>query len=120
MYKWVMATIVSFAGLLAVILLLTGLPEKTEFPLQDHDFIVPEYAVDAEASMQIYKSRCISCHAADLKGGGGPALEHIGSVLTKEQIYKLVSNGRGRMPAFKERLSEEEIITITTWLSSLQ
>ncbi|MHA7963907.1 c-type cytochrome [Paenibacillus sp. CAU 1782] len=120
MHKWIMAGLMSLAGLLAVILLLTAMPEKEAGEGGGTAFTVPEREVDAAASTQIYQSMCISCHGTDLQGGVGPALAHVGASMTKEQLYKIISGGRGVMPSFKDKLTEDEIITITTWLSSLQ
>ncbi|MCM3747972.1 cytochrome c [Paenibacillus pasadenensis] len=120
MYKWIMAGLMSAAALFAVFILLTQMPEKEEVSEGGAAFSVPEREVDAAAAQLISKNMCISCHGTDLKGGIGPDLTKIGSSLTKEQLYKTISEGRGGMPAFKDRLTEDEMITMATWLSSLK
>lgn len=120
MYKWIMFTLFGLAGLLIIFLVATGLPEKQEVAEQEPQFTVPEMAVDAEAAGQIFQSRCISCHGTDLQGGAGPALATVGSTLSKERIYTVIKEGRGGMPSFEKLLSEDEILTLTTWLSSLK
>lgn len=66
----------------------------------------------------VAQSQCMTCHAADLTGGGGPALLGIGNDKTVEEIHEIIANGlEGGMPAFKGSLSDEEIDQLATWLS---
>ena len=117
MVKWLLSTLVCFACALGIYLLTTGLPEK-EKAVEGTTFTVPERAVDVAGSEQIYKSMCLSCHGDQLQGNVGPKLAHVGDSMTKEQIYKKISGGGGVMPPLEERLSEDELITVTTWLAS--
>jgi mono/diheme cytochrome c family protein len=120
MLKWLMAGMLGLAGLLAIFLLSTNMPKKEISTTDSQHFTIPERAVDAGASQEMYKKLCISCHGDQMQGVVGPSLAHIGADMTKEQIYKVIMDGRSGMPPFKDQLSEEEIITITTWLASLQ
>jgi mono/diheme cytochrome c family protein len=118
MQKRLMAALVGLACVFGVYLISSGLPDKEETAKEGTKFTVPERAIDAPASEQLYKNMCISCHGDQLQGGVGPELAHIGNSMTKEQIYKKISGGGGGMPAFEDRLTEDQLITITTWLSS--
>ncbi|WP_152397644.1 c-type cytochrome [Paenibacillus cellulositrophicus] len=71
---------------------------------------------DSEADM-LYKKNCLSCHAADLSGKVGPSLKEIESKLSKEEIMERITLGRGGMPSFKSRLSEQEIEALGSWLA---
>jgi cytochrome c551 len=70
--------------------------------------------VDAQA---IYKQNCISCHGNNLEGGVGPSLQKVGGKYGKDQIATILSNGRGAMPSYKGKLSDNEIGALATWLS---
>ncbi|WP_372636096.1 cytochrome c [Cohnella sp.] len=118
MSKWIMSGLIAVACLFGIYLLATALPEKEEAADKGPAFVVPERAVDAAASEQIYQALCISCHGDQLQGGAGPELAHIGSAMTKEQLYKTIKEGKRGMPAFEKRLTEDELLTITTWLAS--
>ncbi|GFZ79738.1 hypothetical protein GCM10008018_26620 [Paenibacillus marchantiophytorum] len=70
--------------------------------------------VDAQA---VFKANCVSCHGANLEGLVGPNLQKVGSKLSKEQIVAIVTNGKGAMPSFKGKLSDDEISSVATWLA---
>lgn len=74
--------------------------------------------VNVAEAEQLYKQNCISCHAADLGGGMGPNLQHIGGDLTAAEIHDTIAKGGGGMPAFGNKLTEDQIANITGWLAS--
>ncbi|MHA6483553.1 c-type cytochrome [Paenibacillus sp. strain BS8-2] len=119
MHKWIMATLLGVAGLMAVYLLTFNLPEKEEH-VAEEEFTVPEVTVDTAAAEAFYKSNCMGCHGDQYQGGMGPALAKVGGVMTKEEIYKKVLNGGGGMPAFEGKITDEELINLTTWLSEMK
>ena len=60
---------------------------------------------------------CFMCHNGDAKGTmRGPSLADPVADNSNEQLTDVIKNGDGRMPAHKDRLSEEEIAQILTWL----
>lgn len=67
----------------------------------------------ANAVEKVYKANCIQCHGADLKGMN---LITVGSRRSQEDIVNKITNGGGGMPAFKERLSADEIDSLAAWL----
>lgn len=122
MHKWIMAGLLGVACVMAVIILLVNMPESesTNEEVADNTATIeiPDREVDEEAAMLIYTNSCLACHGDELQGVVGPALSNIGGTLSKEEIYHVISEGRGGMPAFGQQLSEDELITITTWLAS--
>ncbi|NEW07198.1 cytochrome c [Paenibacillus sp. SYP-B3998] len=70
--------------------------------------------VDAQA---LFKANCVSCHGVNLEGSVGPNLQKVGGKLSKDQITAILNNGKGAMPSFKGRLSDDEINSLAAWLS---
>ncbi|MBS4219365.1 cytochrome c [Bacillus sp. FJAT-49711] len=67
---------------------------------------------DAEA---IVKKNCISCHGENLEGRNGPELAHIGSQLSKDEILKVIEEGRPGMPG--NIIKGDDADKVATWLS---
>jgi len=115
--KWIMSALITVACLFGIVLLVYGLPDKEKKAESSATFTVPDKPIDAPAAEQIYKSNCLSCHGDQLQGGMGPALNQVGTSMSKEKIYKQIMNGGGGMPKFGGRLSDDEVITLTNWLA---
>lgn len=72
------------------------------------------FAADGAA---IYKAKCASCHGADGKGqspmGKKMNLRDLGSPevqkQTDKELYDWTADGKGKMPAYKDKLSADEI-----------
>jgi quinoprotein glucose dehydrogenase len=53
---------------------------------------------------QVYAANCSSCHGSERKGNaasGFPSLVNLGSRLQREHVLKVITSGKGMMPAFK-------------------
>ena len=78
-------------------------------------------AADAAAT---YKAKCASCHGADGSGqtaiGKSMKLRDLGSAevqkQTDKELYAWTADGKGKMPAYKAKLSEEEINALVAHL----
>lgn len=101
MQKRIMAVLLIITCIFGVYLLSSGLPNKIESEVSSTKFTVPERAVDAAASEQLYQIMCISCHGDQLQGAAGPELAHIGDSMTKEQLFKKISSGGGGILSFR-------------------
>ncbi len=76
-------------------------------------------AADAAA---LYASKCKSCHGADGKGtsvgqkmGAKDFAELKG---TEADLAAAIKNGKGKMPAYKDKLSAEEIDALAKFVKS--
>jgi len=91
--------------------------ERPSF-LKTADAEVPAIIEAEDPAFAIVEAQCISCHAADLNGGYGPALLGIGNTKSSEEIAEIITHGQGEgMPAFEGSLSDEEINQIAEWLA---
>lgn len=67
---------------------------------------------------EVYAERCASCHGVDGGGAFGPGLGG-GKVVERfprvEEHRAVVVEGRGSMPAWGERLSDEEIDAVVRY-----
>ncbi len=94
------------SGLLLVAAVFLGACSVTATPRADNDDPV------LEVGRTVYIRNCASCHGAAGGGGKGPPLSEgrIGANFANiEDQIDLVTNGKGGMPAFSGRLTEEEL-----------
>jgi cytochrome c6 len=83
-------------------------------------------APQGQTGQTLFKGNCATCHsqngtptavgkslnAPDL--GSAPVLSQ-----TKAQLQQIISNGKGNMPAFKDKLSEAEIDSLVAYVHTL-
>jgi cytochrome c oxidase cbb3-type subunit 3 len=78
-------------------------------------------AVAAADGQTLYKKHCAGCHGANGKGAFGPDLSgdyKYGK--TTMAVQESIASGRPKnMPGFAQKLSQEEINTLTEYLLSL-
>lgn len=109
--------IVWMAGLLALALGLTACGGGGGAKNSGNDNATPADNQSAQAET-IYKNQCLSCHGADLKGGYAPELRTVGERMDEEELFTVIKEGRGGMPAFKGRLSDDEIQALVDWMNA--
>ena len=76
-----------------------------------------------------YNSKCASCHGRDGRARSMHARHEKARDLTTaewqdsvsdERIYNSISNGKGKMPAFKKKLSDAQIDELVSYVRSLR
>jgi cytochrome c6 len=76
-------------------------------------------AADAAA---LFASKCQACHGKDGKGtavGKKMGAEDLTKVKDSEaELAKEITNGKGKMPAFKEKLSADEIQALAKYVKA--
>jgi mono/diheme cytochrome c family protein len=94
------------------------LPEAPE-ETTDTGTEAPEVEGNAEDGEAVFASSgCGSCHtleAAGSEGNVGPNLNDAAPEF--DEVYTIVTNGRGAMPAFEDQLSEQQIADVAQYVS---
>lgn len=81
-------------------------------------------ADDAEA---LYKSKCQVCHGAD--GKGSAAGQKIGvkdfhspevQKMTDDELFSATKQGKGKMPAYDKKLTDDQIKQLIKYIRSLK
>jgi cytochrome c6 len=76
---------------------------------------------------RIFQEQCIGCHGADGRGQTEAGRKFKAADLTSDavqqqsdsQLSKVVQNGKGKMPTFEGRLSNDEIRTVVGYIREL-
>ena len=82
-------------------------------------------AADGNEGEVTYKARCAVCHGKDgvpkSSAKGSPAFNDDAwkKETSLEAIEKVVAEGRNRMPAFRNKLTPEEIKSVSAYLKTL-
>jgi len=85
--------------------------------------------VSARSAAELYAKICASCHARDgraktLKG----KLKHARNLtdsewqtrVSDERIFNSIMNGKGKMPAYGKKISEQEIDSLAAYVRALR
>lgn len=121
-------------GLAGALLLAAG-----EVPVFGHGWMSPTAAAARKnplprdpATLQLgrdlYTAHCAECHGTEGRGDGpkapgtwpAPSDLRMAAAHPPGDIAWKIENGRGDMPAFKEKLGSSGIWAITHWLSTLK
>jgi len=87
---------------------------------------MPVHAQDNGAAL--FKSKCAACHGADGKGdtavGKSMKLRDLGSEdvqkQTDAQLTAITADGKGKMPGYKGKLTDEQIKQLVSFMRSLK
>ena len=88
-------------------------------------FSLPVWAQGKGAAL--FKSKCAGCHSPD-GSGSGPAgkamhLRDLGSAEVQKQsdaeLTAIIANGKGTMPGYKGKLTDEQIKQVVSFIRSL-
>jgi mono/diheme cytochrome c family protein len=109
----VVEALVAVAVIVFVVLLFTNSP--TAPPAAAPAAVAAAGGIDGAL---IFGERCAGCHGGDGSGGIGPRLAG-GRVVAvypdPADEIAVVTNGRGGMPAFGERLTADEIVAVVDY-----
>jgi mono/diheme cytochrome c family protein len=74
--------------------------------------------VSLEEGASLYDNNCAACHGRDGGGVVGPALADNDQLADTAHVLKRILNGKGSMPAFGNRFSDEEIADVASFIRS--
>jgi mono/diheme cytochrome c family protein len=103
------------AAAVVVFVVLLFVNDPTPPPEVHPDVVAAAGGVDGAA---IFGQSCAGCHGGDGSGGIGPRLAGgrvVANFPDPQDQIAVVTNGRGGMPAFSERLSAEEIAAVVEY-----
>ena len=83
---------------------------------------------DAAAGKDAYQKKCAMCHGADGKGetptGKSMKLRDLGSDDVQKQsdaqLIDITANGKAKMPAYKGKLTDEQIKDVVAFIRTLK
>ena len=90
---------------------------------------VAALSTTAGDARSVYNAKCASCHGRDGRATSMHARHEKARDLTTgewqdsvsdERIYNSISNGKGKMPAFKKKLSEAQIDELVNYVRRLR
>ncbi len=71
-------------------------------------------SIDSATGYQLYVQNCAGCHGQAGEGGSGPALVGNEALTDDSAVVEQILNGGGGMPAWQNRLSDEEVAAVAT------
>lgn len=82
---------------------------------------------DSSTPATVYKGKCAVCHAADGSGSGTVGKQlNVPSFRsrevqgqTNEQLQLVISDGRGKMPGYRGKMSDDQIKQLVTYVREL-
>jgi mono/diheme cytochrome c family protein len=82
---------------------------------------------NADDAAALYKAKCAGCHAADGSGnspaGKAMSVPDLRSAdiqkKTDAQLIDSTTNGKGKMPAYKGKLTDDQIKSLVTYVHTL-
>src|SRR5579872_2443321 len=88
-------------------------------------FVVPAFAADTGADT--FKTKCAMCHGEDGKANtpAGKAFKAVSlrdpMVVNSsdEELIAIVKNGKNKMPVFKDKLTDDQIKAVVTYIRTL-
>jgi mono/diheme cytochrome c family protein len=73
-------------------------------------------AADPADGQPVFDDICAACHGPEGQGGIGARLVGVGGRLSAPEIHNVVTDGRGRMPAWGGRLEADEVDAVVAYV----
>jgi cytochrome c6 len=83
-------------------------------------------AMAADSGADLYKAKCQSCHGADgtpsamaVKMGAKPVKDPSVASKSEKEFIDATTNGKGKMPAYKGKLTDDQIKAVAVYMKGL-
>jgi cytochrome c6 len=80
-------------------------------------------AQDAASGEKTFKAKCTACHGADGKGKEALKTQDLASAavqnMSDAELTSITANGKGKMPAYKGKLTDDQIKDLVAYIRSL-
>jgi ubiquinol-cytochrome c reductase cytochrome b subunit len=77
--------------------------------------------LELQGALVVQNKQCRNCHRLGGQGGArGPALDGVGTRLTRDQLIRQVLQGGGNMPAYGKNLTPAEVNALVAFLETLR
>src|ERR1700733_8936509 len=77
----------------------------------------PSSNITAINAASVFGTNCSRCHGVTGVEGRAPNLSK--STLEKDSVIARITNGKDHMPAFHDKLSQQEISAVADWVMTL-
>lgn len=86
------------------------------------------FAAAQDSSADLYKAKCAMCHGADGKASTGmgktmglkPLSDPEVQAMSDADLAALITNGKGKMPAMKGKLTDDQIKGLVKYVKSMK
>ena len=87
----------------------------------------PAMVAPSDDAAGLFKAKCVACHGSDASGntamGKNLKIRDLRSAEVQgqsdAQLFKIISNGKGKMPAYGRSLSQEQIHKLVAFVREL-
>ena len=85
--------------------------------------VLPSIAT-AQSAADLYKTKCAMCHGADGSGKAAMGTKPLGSAdvqkMSDADLTGAITNGKGKMPAYKGKLTDAQISDMVKYVRTLK
>lgn len=90
--------------------------------------VLPTLSAAQDSSADLYKAKCAMCHGADGKASSGmgktmglkPLSDPEVQGMSDADLAALITNGKGKMPAMKGKLTDDQIKGLVKYVKSMK
>jgi len=113
---WLLIALAGGAVLVVVVVAVFAAVVSGDSVADDPEIEAQVEAADPAEGEVVYNDVCAACHGPDGGGGIGPSLHGLAGRMTVTESHHVVTEGRGRMPAWGGVLALSEIDAVIAYV----